>query len=97
MLTVCSLCNQVVEIATLMHHYSDECDQRKKLKKCPRCKEPIPIAEYDTHVKPKTCVPPKNGEANRCLLCHKDLPPGAKSWKTHLINEGCPNSARGGH
>lgn len=34
-------------------------------------------------------------EANRCPLCHTDIPPGMEGWKRHyLTGKGCPYNDR---
>lgn len=95
MLTVCTMCNQVVEISCLNTHYLDECEYKKSFRKCPRCKEAIHSNNFKEHTEEMACLPFKNlNVANRCSLCHTDIMPGETGWKTHLIAEGCPNNER---
>ena len=59
-------------------------------KKCPRCKEAISLKNYKQHVDELECDPFKNlNEANRCPLCHVDIPPNDLGWKQHLLTETC--------
>lgn len=95
MLTPCPACNQTVQIADLNQHLLEECDQKKTFRKCPQCKEAVHVSEYKQHTEELECLraSPLN-VANRCPLCHQDIPPGETGWKKHLINEGCPNNDR---
>lgn len=96
MLIVCNLCGQVIEISSLSSHLLDECEYRSTNRKCPRCREAIHVIEFKNHTEEMTCLPCKPAElANRCPLCHEDIPPGELGWKRHLIHEGCPNNERG--
>ena len=64
MLRRCQNCKQVVEIAHLTAHLVTECEAKDSFSKCPRCTEAIPNADYDLHVKSKTC----NGKS--AVLAH---------------------------
>eukprot|EP01015_Nassula_variabilis_P033834 TRINITY_DN8213_c0_g1_i4.p1 TRINITY_DN8213_c0_g1~~TRINITY_DN8213_c0_g1_i4.p1 ORF type:complete len:215 (-),score=44.76 TRINITY_DN8213_c0_g1_i4:84-728(-) len=95
MLTMCDLCNQVVKISELNEHLIDECEKRKLNRKCPRCKESVLASEYQDHVEEMACIPAKSlNIANRCPLCHSDIPPGKQGWQVHLLEDGCPNNER---
>ena len=51
--------------------------------------------KLDSHVKESKCIPGKNSNsASRCLICHKDIPPLEKGWKTHLLINGCEFNVR---
>ena len=77
MLMVCKHCAQVVEISSLCSHLLEECAKLRLFRKCPRCKEPIHVEEFNSHVEEKGCIPAKNlNVANRCTLCHTDIEPG---------------------
>lgn len=98
MLTLCTMCEQVVEIACLNSHLLEECDFKKSFRKCPRCKEAIHSNNYKQHTDEMACLPNKpTNVSNRCPLCHTDIMPGEIGWKNHLISEGCPNNERTGH
>lgn len=98
MLTLCQMCEQVVEISCLNTHLLEECDFKKSFRKCPRCKEAIHSNNYKQHTDEMACLPNKPlNVANRCPLCHSDIMPGEMGWKSHLISEGCPNNERTSH
>ncbi|KAI9353671.1 hypothetical protein BDR26DRAFT_848997 [Obelidium mucronatum] len=90
MLCSCPLCHLIVEIPVLTAHMHDECDNKKLVKQCSRCKECIMTAEFQSHVERQTCLPASiiPGVA-RCPLCHMDVPHGESGWKTHLLQNGC--------
>ena len=96
MLIPCFKCNQIVEISGLNYHYLNECAQRKQFKQCPRCKEPVLIKDYESHVSDNSCNQYKSPNvANRCPLCHNDIVPAGKvGWEVHLIQQTCPNNPR---
>ena len=86
----------LVEISGLNYHYLNECAQRKQFKQCPRCKEPVLIKDYESHVSDNSCNQYKSPNvANRCPLCHNDIVPAGKvGWEVHLIQQTCPNNPR---
>ena len=95
MLTACALCNLVVEIPKLNEHLLRECQDKDQAGECPRCKEAVPVEELDDHIEQQSCYPSKPlGVANRCPLCHEDIPPGVDGWKQHILTDGCPNNER---
>ncbi|XP_063720307.1 centrosomal protein of 104 kDa-like isoform X2 [Symsagittifera roscoffensis] len=96
MLRRCQNCKQVVEIAHLTAHLVTECEAKDSFSKCPRCTEAIPNADYDLHVKSKTCNAAKpDKQANHCPLCHINFAPGEEGWKMHLMGkEGCKENPR---
>lgn len=97
MLTICEMCEQVVEISCLNSHLLEECDFKKSFRRCPRCKEAIHANNYKQHTEEMACLQNKPANvANRCALCHSDIMPGELGWKNHLISEGCPNNERTG-
>ncbi|GMF35745.1 unnamed protein product [Phytophthora lilii] len=95
MLTPCKMCGQVIEISTLNEHLLTECEMQQNHRECPRCGEAITGKFFERHVSLNDCPPraPLN-RANRCPLCHNDIPPGKKGWRRHLLEEGCPNNPR---
>lgn len=73
----------------------EECQDSKKFRKCPRCKEPIHVNQYNEHIKDNSCFPGKSlSVANRCPLCHTDIEQGPEGWRKHLAVQGCPNNER---
>ena len=96
MLIPCFKCNQIVEISGLNYHYVHECAQKKQFKECPRCKEPVLIKDYESHVSDNSCNQFKSPNvANRCPLCHNDIVPAGKvGWEVHLLQQTCPNNPR---
>jgi len=76
-------------------HLVKECAKKDLFKQCKRCKESIRLDEYEAHTSANKCLPHKSPiQANRCPLCHKDVPPGEKGWKEHLMKKKCPNNER---
>ncbi len=63
---------QVVEIAGLTEHLLTECESKDQFRKCPRCSEAIPKAEYDQHVADSTC-PRKYTSSTQGGPCCKTL------------------------
>jgi centrosomal protein CEP104 len=97
MLTSCKLCEQVIEIPGYTEHLLTECEFVGQHKMCPRCKEAIPRDAAEEHILAAFCPPAKPPEqANRCPLCHTDIPPGVEGWKKHLMQDGCPKNDRAG-
>ena len=94
-LTTCESCTQIVEIPQLNKHLLDECDAKKVMRKCPRCKEAVHMDEYKQHTEEMSCLQSQPlTKANRCPLCHQDIAAGDAGWKQHLLTEGCPNNER---
>ncbi|KAJ3247646.1 hypothetical protein HDU77_008519 [Chytriomyces hyalinus] len=89
MLCVCPLCHILIEIPTLTNHMHHECDNKRLVKQCSRCREMIMAKEFQGHVERQTCKPHSviPGVA-RCALCHQDVPHGDSGWKTHLLHAG---------
>ncbi|CAL4074672.1 unnamed protein product [Meganyctiphanes norvegica] len=86
MLTRCTHCKQVVEIASLTQHLLGECDSTKLYRKCERCSEAIPKNNYSAHVLAKTCTNAKPEPiANHCPLCHENIRPWDHGWREHLM------------
>lgn len=95
MLVSCALCSMIIEIPKLNSHLLSECQHQDQAGECPRCKEAIPVEELDDHVEQQSCYPSKPpGVANRCPLCHEDVPAGVEGWKQHILTDGCPNNER---
>jgi len=94
-LTDCFKCKKTIEIPSYNTHLLAECEFSADFKLCKKCREPIDKTVMDKHVKDNKCIPGKNlNSANRCLVCHKDIPPQEKGWKTHLIVNGCESNIR---
>ncbi|KAG7395995.1 hypothetical protein PHYBOEH_002901 [Phytophthora boehmeriae] len=95
MLTPCKMCGQVIEISTLNEHLLTECEMQQNHRECPRCGEAITVKFFERHVALNDCPPraPPH-RANRCPLCHDDIPPSKRGWRRHLLEEGCPNNPR---
>lgn len=96
MLTQCSECQQIIEIATLSEHLLTECEQRSKYEPCPNnCGEALKTAELDSHLAARSCRPlPDPTASNRCPLCRADISPDKEGWVHHLVDEGCPKNPR---
>ena len=95
MLITCEGCGQIVEIPQLNNHLLEECELRRYMRRCPRCKEPVHTEDYKQHTEEMSCLQSQQPtRANRCPLCHMDIPPGEMGWKQHLLVQGCPNSER---
>ena len=95
MFTNCQKCKKNIEIKNYCQHLSEHCTSKDEFKTCKRCKEPINEKTYDIHVKDNKCNPAKNPiSANRCLLCHLDIPPSNKGWITHLVKDKCHKNPR---
>ena len=76
-------------------HLLKECIKKDTYKQCKRCKESISTEHYEQHTAKKACAPWKPlAQANRCPLCHKDIPPGDKGWRTHLMTKKCVANER---
>ncbi|XP_067005297.2 centrosomal protein of 104 kDa [Anabrus simplex] len=98
MLTRCSHCKQVVEIALFSQHLLEECETRHLYKKCDRCTEAIMIDFYDEHITSRECTPAEPPTtANRCPYCHSNIPPWEEGWRQHLMGLPCPNHPRKKH
>lgn len=95
MLTPCKMCGQVIEVAGLNEHLLGECELKKNHEECPQCGEAITAKFFDKHVGARDCLPrPHPKQANRCPLCHDDVPPGKRGWKRHLLEDECPSNPR---
>ena len=91
----CKNCNENIEVKDYNNHLLLYCKSKSEYKQCKRCKEPIEIKFYDNHIKENKCNPAKNiSSANRCPLCHCDIPPKESGFITHLIKEGCSQQKR---
>ena len=99
MLTSCSRCQQIIEVATLNDHLLNECSQKSNHQQCGRCGEAIASKFYKMHVKRNSClVKEPLSKASRCPLCHKNIGPGEEGWKKHLLTgKGCPKNERTRH
>ena len=51
MLTNCPGCDQIVEVSALSKHLKTECVNKHKYKTCKRCRESIPIEDFEEHDK----------------------------------------------
>jgi centrosomal protein CEP104 len=64
----------------------EECSYATIIRQCPRCHECVSENGYEDHIRLSACREAKSpDEANRCPLCHMDIPPGEKGWKYHLL------------
>lgn len=45
----CTQCGQVVEVSDFTIHLLQDCEQKRKFKMCPKCKEAIMISTYDRY------------------------------------------------
>ena len=99
MLTSCSRCQQIIEVATLNDHLLHECAQKANHQQCGRCGEAIASKFYKMHVKRNSCLKKEPlSVASRCPLCHKNIGPGEEGWKSHLLTgKGCPKNERTKH
>lgn len=95
MLTKCDACGQIIEVMNMNQHLVKECDRKANYRSCRRCKESIRIEVLQKHEANQVCLPWKPpSQANRCPLCHKDIGPGERGWKTHLMSKKCPANER---
>lgn len=91
----CMACHVIVEIRRLNYHLLYECANKRNFKQCKKCKESILIDNYDKHVKDDKCIAAKPlAKANRCPLCHNDIPSGDKGFYSHLVTFGCKSNVR---
>ena len=91
----CVKCNNNIEVKGYNLHLLFECKYRKEFKQCKRCKEAIPINEYNNHVKTNNCNPVKPGNLSaRCPLCHLDIKPQEKGFIQHLVYDKCSKHTR---
>lgn len=88
MLKRCEHCKQVVEISTYNEHLLSECDKKSEFGKCSRCNEAIPANQLQKHVASKKCEVNKADKQAKCPMCHKNIPLGEESWKSHLTGQG---------
>ncbi|KAJ3027006.1 UNVERIFIED_CONTAM: hypothetical protein HDU68_004664 [Siphonaria sp. JEL0065] len=96
MLCSCPLCHLIVEIPILTTHMTTECDNKKLVKQCSRCKECIMTTEFQGHVERGTCLAASViPGVSRCPLCHVDVAHGESGWIAQLVNGGgCAGSNR---
>ncbi|CAG8478712.1 3885_t:CDS:10 [Diversispora eburnea] len=80
-LTNCRLCNIV------------NCDKRKFVKQCPRCREVIDADDFLEHTTKQTCLVIRD-DIVRCPLCKTVVKPATEAgWKAHLLDlNGCPKN-----
>ncbi|XP_055372209.1 centrosomal protein of 104 kDa isoform X2 [Condylostylus longicornis] len=94
-LTKCPQCSQVLEVAALNYHLTNECEAKNSYVTCERCTESVHKQLMDLHMMEDYCRELKTGAA-RCPLCHDDVNlPLDGGWKLHLLtSSGCPGNAR---
>ncbi|KAI9279954.1 hypothetical protein BC943DRAFT_150457 [Umbelopsis sp. AD052] len=94
-LTSCPLCQIILEISTLSDHIVTDCEEKHRIKRCPRCKEVVPIDKWLQHSLRQNCTVVSSSET-RCPLCREVImPPTESVWKRHLLKEGgCPHNPR---
>ncbi|XP_069676060.1 centrosomal protein of 104 kDa isoform X2 [Periplaneta americana] len=98
MLTRCTHCKQVVEIASLSQHLLEECEMRESYRKCEKCTEAVSYEHFEQHKSDSTCNPAEPPSAsNHCPLCHCNIPPYEDGWRQHLMGLPCPNHPRKKH
>ena len=91
----CKKCNENIEVKEYNTHLLLYCKLKNEYKQCKRCKEAIEKKIYDNHIKENNCNPAKNiSSANRCPLCHSDIPPKEIGFIQHLIKDGCSQQQR---
>ena len=91
----CKHCNENIEVKEYNNHLLLYCKSKSEYKQCKRCNEAIEKNIYENHIKENKCNPAKNiSSANRCPLCHCDIPPKESGFITHLIKEGCSQQKR---
>ena len=91
----CKNCNENIEVKEYNNHLLLYCKSKSEYKQCKRCNEAIEKNIYENHIKENKCNPAKNiSSANRCPLCHCDIPPKESGFITHLIKEGCSQHNR---
>ncbi|KAH9589358.1 hypothetical protein LSM04_007352 [Trypanosoma melophagium] len=94
MLCPCPLCDQVTEIATLQPHLTSECENRRVVRECPRCKEAVRVEDFKKHVDAMSCIKAVPTHSV-CPLCHARFQTGSAGWLAHLASPpGCPNNPR---
>ncbi|KAJ9597964.1 hypothetical protein L9F63_011165, partial [Diploptera punctata] len=96
MLTRCTHCKEVVEIASLSQHLLDECETKESYRKCEKCTEAIHYELIDQHKSDASCIEPPS-TSNHCPLCHCNIPPYEEGWRQHLMGLPCPNHPRKKH
>ncbi|CCW60829.1 unnamed protein product [Phytomonas sp. EM1] len=94
MLCPCPLCDQVTEICTLQEHLVSECEGRRFVRECPRCREAVRAEDLKSHLATKNCIEAVSTHSV-CPLCHKRFPNSVSEWRRHLASTpGCPNNPR---
>ncbi|TPX70445.1 hypothetical protein SpCBS45565_g01833 [Spizellomyces sp. 'palustris'] len=95
-LTNCPLCKLIVEVPMLTDHLLKDCDKKKDVRQCPRCKEAFKTVDFAAHTAKKSCrVLNHNPDLARCPMCHQDVPSDEEGWRQHLVTgTGCPGSER---
>ena len=89
MLSRCSHCSQVVEIAGTTTHLLTECSAQEKFKSCSDC-----LLAVETGVEHSCSVVPKEGET-LCPLCVVSVKDGEEGWRDHLMgDQGCASNTR---
>ncbi|XP_055298769.1 centrosomal protein of 104 kDa isoform X2 [Sitodiplosis mosellana] len=91
-LTKCPQCSQVLEVAAICTHLTEECDAKIGYVRCDRCTEAVHKNLLDIHKLEDYCVEPKPNNM-KCPLCHEEVEgPSNGGWKHHLV--GCAGTAR---
>lgn len=62
MLTRCSECSQIIEVATLNDHLLNECEKRESFNQCSSCADAVMMSDYESHI--KNC----QGGCRKCVL-----------------------------
>lgn len=97
MLMRCKYCTKVLEISTLVKHWSKDCLFKKKLRVCPNCQDFYPADDASTgfeelenisqHIRNAQCIakPVKVAlGACFCPLCREEMAESERGWTVHL-------------
>ena len=89
MLSRCSHCSQVVEIAGTTTHLLTECSAQDKFKSCSDC-----LLAVENGADHACTVVPGEGET-LCPLCNVAVRDGEEGWRDHLMgDQGCQRNPR---
>jgi len=92
LLTPCSGCAQIVEIAGLPEHLLDECEQRDAFVACDTSGLAIRKEEMEKWKASPNCVPPPEN-CMYCPLCLVSVEDTDDAWRQHLLY-GCSKNTR---
>mmetsp|Transcript_15369 Transcript_15369/g.23138 ORF Transcript_15369/g.23138 Transcript_15369/m.23138 type:complete len:861 (-) Transcript_15369:165-2747(-) len=92
LLSPCSACAQIVEIAGLPEHLLDECEQKDTFVACDTTGLAIRKDEMEAWKSSASCVPPPDN-CMYCPLCLASVEDTDDAWRQHLLY-GCPKNGR---